>query len=402
MTERIIYSLLDTDLYKLTMMQAVFHQFPNTQVKYKFYCRNSEEANAKNNFHWDDNGNTKDLQEEIFKFCELRFTEKELDYLSTLPFMKKDFIDFLRLYKPNPDHIKIWNEKGNIEIEIDGPWVLTILFEVPVLAIVNEVYFSSQYPESMDGAVKLLNEKHEFAKLAAFKYADFGTRRRFSLPWHREVVQFLMHNPNFVGTSNVMMAMDYGLKPIGTMAHEWIMAGVGMPIQLADSQAYMLQKWADEYRGDLGIALTDTYGADAFCKDFDLYFAKLYDGLRHDSGDPIEWAIKMVLHYRKLGVDPKTKTLVFSDGLTMEKANEIYDEVGHRAHVSFGIGTYLTNDIPGLKPLNIVIKMTECNGRPTAKLSDEPGKEMCEDKEFLSYLKSEIGRKNGQSTQKVF
>ena len=239
----------------------------------------------------------------------------------------------------------------------------------------------------MRGGMKLLNKKHELAKAAGFKYADFGTRRRFSLTWHREVVGFLKHNPNFVGTSNVMLAMENNIKPIGTMAHEFIMAGAGMNVQLANSQAYMLQKWADEYRGDLGIALSDTYGADKFCKDFDKYFAKLYDGIRHDSGDPIEWATKMLLHYHDLGINPHTKTLVFSDGLTMKKAAEISEEISHCTNVSFGIGTHLTNDFPNQTPLNIVIKMTECNGVPTAKLSDEPGKEMCEDEKQLKLVK---------------
>jgi nicotinate phosphoribosyltransferase len=384
--ERIIYSLLDTDLYKLTMMQAVYHQFPGAQAKYKFYCRN------KANWTYDE---VTQVIDEVGKFCELRFTEEELEYLSSLPFFKKDFIDFLRLYQPDGTHVDIYeNPIGQLQIEIEGPWLLTIPFEVPILAIVNELYFNKDekgYADKINSARKKLEWKYNMAKIFGFKFADFGTRRRFSLWWHRQVVERLMSVPGFVGTSNVMLAREYGLKPIGTMAHEWIMAGAGMPVQLENSQAYMLQKWADEYRGDLGIALTDTYGADKFREDFDLYFAKLYDGIRHDSGDPIKWAYEMIDHYKKLGIDPKNKSLIFSDGLTIGTTKKIYEELKDETNVSFGIGTHLTNDFDH-EPLNIVIKMTECNGKSTAKLSDESGKEMCEDKNFLTYLKSVMGK----------
>jgi nicotinate phosphoribosyltransferase len=365
----------------------VYHQFPDAQVKYKFYCRNEAEWSR---------GDVNDVLYQIRKFCELRFISDELKYLSSLPFFKKDFIDFLSFYRPNIKHIHAYQTTHNdLQIEIEGPWLLTIPFEVPVLAIVNELYFNKEYPSSdkIHLAAELLNQKKTTAKKIGFPFADFGTRRRFSLAWHTRVVNTLKDLPNFVGTSNVMLAKNYGLKPIGTMAHEWIMAGVGMSVQLANSQAYMLQKWADEYRGDLGIALADTYGISPFLEDFDLYFAKLYDGVRQDSGDPIKWACKVINHYQKLGIDPKTKSLVFSDGLTIEKAKEIYEEIGSYAKVSFGIGTHLTNDFPNQEALNIVIKMTECNGRPTAKLSDEPGKEMCEDEAFLTYLKNVMKNK---------
>lgn len=364
------------------MMQAVYHQFPNAQVKYKFYCRNEA------NWHYNDVTN---IIDEVGKFCKLKFTEEELEYLYSLPFFKKDFIDFLRLYQPDGTYVDIYEDpSGQLQIDVEGPWLLTIPFEVPLLAIVNELYFNKDeegYTDKISSARKKLNWKYNIAKNLGFSFADFGTRRRFSLWWHRQVVEKLKDLPNFVGTSNVMLAKEFGVKPIGTMSHEWIMAGAGMEAQLEHSQSYMLQKWADEYRGDLGIALTDTYGVGKFREDFDLYFAKLYDGIRHDSGDPIKWAYEMIDHYKRLGIDPKTKTFIFSDGLTIGTTKKIYEELKNEAKISFGIGTHLTNDFSHV-PLNIVIKMTECNGRPTAKLSDEPGKEMCEDKEFLTYLKS--------------
>ncbi len=194
--------------------------------------------------------------------------------------------------------------------------------------------------------------------------------------------------PNFIGTSNVYFAKKYNLKPIGTMAHEWIMAGQGQEdVSLRNSQKAMLQAWCNEYRGDLGIALSDTLGVDAFLEDFDLYFAKLYDGIRHDSGDPDVWARKVICHYSKLGVEPKTKTLVFSDGLTFETAAKIYNKFKFAAKVSFGIGTNLTNDFEDITPLQIVMKIVKCNGLPVAKISDSPDKGMCNDKEYLTYLK---------------
>ena len=181
----------------------------------------------------------------------------------------------------------------------------------------------------------------------------------------------------FVGTSNVHLAREFDLKPIGTMAHEWLMAHQQLGPRLIDSQIAALDCWVREYRGLLGIALTDCITMDAFLADFDLYFAKLFDGLRHDSGDPLEWAEKAIAHYEKLGIDPMSKTLVFSDGLDLAKSLRLYRALSGRIHVSFGVGTNLTCDIPGVEPMNIVLKMIACNGQPVAKISDTPGKTQC-------------------------
>jgi nicotinate phosphoribosyltransferase len=222
-----------------------------------------------------------------------------------------------------------------------------------------------------------------------FRFADFGMRRRFSGKWHDTVVGILKEElpHNFIGTSNVYLAKKHKVGHIGTMAHEWLMVGQGLKnVRLADSQKYMFEVWAKEYRGDLGIALSDTLGFKTFLNDFDKYFCKLFDGCRHDSGDPIEWGEKLIEHYEKMGVDPKTKSAVFSDGLTFPLALQLAEYFNGWLKTSYGIGTNLTNDV-GFEPLQIVMKVVRVNGNPVAKLSDSSGKGMCEDAEFLQYLK---------------
>lgn len=385
----IIESLLDNDLYKLSMAQTVLHQYPGARVEYTFKSRNHEPFTPKM---------YEEVVSEIHHLCSLQFKEEELDYLRTIRYLKKDFIDFLSLIKLNKDHIQILHTAGNeISVKITGSWILTILYEVPVLAIINEVYFRNMVPNpNYAEAQKRLDEKIKIAHREGFKFSDFGTRRRFSREWQNTVVNNLAIRRDVIGitgTSNVLFAMKHQLTPIGTMAHEFIMAHQQLGPRLVDSQKAALQSWVDEYRGDLGIALTDTIGIDAFLKDFDLYFAKLYDGLRHDSGDPIEWGEKCIAHYEFFKIDPKTKTLVFSDGLDFEKASMINNHFKDRINVAFGIGTNLTNDFPGVKPLNIVIKMTRCNERPVAKISDAPSKGMCEDESFVNYLKDVYEKK---------
>jgi len=219
-------------------------------------------------------------------------------------------------------------------------------------------------------------------------FVDFGTRRRFSKVYQYLILEALIHPPfevNLKGTSNVEFAKIFQLTPIGTMAHEWLQAHQALT-RVIDSQKVALEVWAKEYRGDLGIALSDVVGFDAFLRDFDPYFAKLFDGCRHDSGDPYEWCNKLIKHYENMGIDPRTKTAVFSDGLSFEKAVDIFSEFCHKINVSFGIGTFLTN-IHTFETLQIVIKMIECNGHPVAKISDSKGKGMCEDRSYLNYLK---------------
>jgi nicotinate phosphoribosyltransferase len=382
----IIRSLLDNDFYKFSMMQAVLHNYPDAWVKYKFKCRNQDRLDT-----LDQERLVSRVRSEIYKLCELKFREGELDYLFGIPYFTMDFIDYLSLFKLNFKHIKVFlDNKGRMSIEIEGPWVLTILFEVPILAIVSEVYHehlhSDQLGQRMVDGLKLLDSKIDMVENGP-NFADFGTRRRFSRSVQGLIVKRLVEKSNtFIGTSNVYLAKKHGIKPIGTMAHEWIQAHQQLRLRVVDSQKSALQTWADEYRGDLGIALSDTIGFDAFLKDFDKYFAKLFDGCRHDSGDPIKWCRKLIDHYEKLGIDPKTKTAVFSDGLTVKSMLNIWLQFKDDINVSFGIGTSLTNDM-GVRPLQIVIKMVECNGQPVCKISDSFGKGMCEDDEYLKYVK---------------
>jgi nicotinate phosphoribosyltransferase len=387
----IIHSLLDTDLYKLTMMQGVLHQFPWAEVEYEFQCRDKG---------IDLKPIAAALNTELDHLCTLRFKIRELQFLSQLRFIKPDFIQFLRLFHFQRDYITVGTEDGHLSLKIKGPWLHTILFEVPVLAIVNELYFRdiSPLPDYALGRKKL-EEKIELVKKSndenlGFVFSDFGTRRRFSLTWQEEIIQILKKElpANLMGTSNVMLAMKYNLIPIGTMAHEWIMACQALGPRLADSQKFALEHWAQEYRGDLGIALSDTLGFEAFLSEFDMYFAKLFDGCRHDSGDPFEWGEKLISHYKKLKIDPRWKRAIFSDGLSFPKAIEIAKYFKDRINVAFGIGTNLTNDITG-KAVQIVIKMTRCQGQPVAKISDSPGKQMCRDQGYLDYLRSVFEKK---------
>jgi nicotinate phosphoribosyltransferase len=335
------------------------------------------------------------LDEEIDKLCRLRFQEDELAYLVSIHFFKPDFIEYLRLFKLNKSYIKTSVEEGRLKIDIEGPWLTTILYEIPVLAIVSELYSRMHGIDDaiwMNAGRKLLKDKVAFLKKAiaskkGFKFAEFGTRRRASYDWQKEVLQNLMTDCGdmLVGTSNVHFAMKLGTKPIGTMAHEFFQAHQQLGPRLVDSQKVALQSWADEYRGELGIALSDTMGFDKFLKDFDRFFSLLFNGCRQDSGDPILWTEKLIAHYKEMRIDPRSKSAIFSDGLTFESAVDIFKRFNSQIQTSFGIGTYLTNDCGFIAP-QVVIKMVECNRNPVAKVSDSEDKGMCEDPEFLDYL----------------
>ncbi len=392
----IITSLLDTDLYKFTMMQVVLHQFPGAQVEYKFKCRNAGVNLAQ---HVDE------IRAEIAKLCELKFSDEELTYLRSLRFIKSDFVDFLGLFKLNEKCITLTPQSdGQLDIVVKGPWLHTILFEIPVLAIVNEVYFkNNSTARSIHAGQERLLHKISLLKAPALKelkIADYGTRRRYSKVWQGEVLGTLArelgtvsadgNSGQFAGTSNVHYARTLGLTPLGTMAHEYLQAAQALGPRLRDSQTYAFESWAREYRGDLGIALSDVYGMSAFLRDFDMYFCKLFDGARHDSGDPFSWGERMLDHYKLNRVDPRTKTLIFSDGLTVPRTIELYERFKGRCLLAFGIGTNLTNDLgdpPEHEPLQIVMKMVRCNDQPVAKLSDSPGKGMCDDEKYLAYLR---------------
>lgn len=386
-------SLLETDLYKFSMWQAMLHRHPATQTQYRFVCRNqtafplAELAG--------------EVEREIEALCTLSFRADELAYLRTLRYLSSDFIDFLRIFRFQRDFIHIGTDGPNLAISVDGPQVHVMAFEIFVLAIVNELYFRRVGgPDTLtEGRRRLAAKIERLREFAAepprrhpFRFFDFGLRRRFSGAWHREVLATLKHElPEFfTGTSNVLLARELDLVPIGTMAHEYLQTFQGLGVRLRDHQKAALESWVQEYRGDLGTALTDVVGMDAFLSDFDLYFAKLFDGIRHDSGDPYVWGEKALAHYAKLRIDPASKRLVFSDALDIDRCLNLYRHFADRTQCGFGIGTHLTNDT-GLRTLNIVMKLVSVNGQPVAKISDAPGKTMCDDPGFLAYLRQVFG-----------
>ena len=396
MTTPIITSLLDNDLYKFTMLQAMLHQFPQTHGVYRFRCRNNDELEFPLAAIKDE------LEAQLDLLCELTFSQDELDYLRAMRFIKSDFVDYLELFQLKRRFIKITvDEASRLNIEIEGPLIQAMFFEIFVLSLVNQLYYKrlDNSAHALQEGQKRLDEKIRLLKAfeqkqaldgdePPFIVADFGTRRRYSRAWQAHVVKTLAEaSPAiFRGTSNVYLAKTLGITPIGTMAHEFLQAFQALDVRLRDSQKAALECWVREYRGDLGIALTDVVGMDAFLRDFDLYFAKLFDGLRHDSGDPYLWGEKAISHYQKLKIDPKTKSLTFSDGLDLQKAWDLHQYFKARIKTNFGIGTNLTNDM-GLTQLNIVLKLVECNGQPVAKLSDSPGKTMIQNDTYLAYLR---------------
>lgn len=394
----LVQSLLETDLYKLTMQQAMLHQMPANTARYVFACRSlpafplAELAD--------------DVNAQLDALCTLRFQKEELAYVRSLRFMKPDYIEFLRLFQLNREFIQVRTEGDRLLIEAEGPQLHVMPFELYVLPIVQALYQQRlQTPDTVPQMRRRLHAMidHALARLAVmesspqpprhpFALFDFGLRRRFSAEWQLEVLETLRERmpEHFGGTSNLHLARLLDLTPIGTMAHEWLQTFQAMPgVQLRQSLVAALDGWVREYRGDLGIALTDVVTTPAFLQDFDLFFAKLFDGLRHDSGDPLVWAEQVDAHYRQLGIDPRSKRKVFSDGLRLDTtALDIYEALCWRDDhlVGFGIGTTLTNDSPN-GALNIVMKLLECNGMPTAKLSDAEGKTVCEDARFLRYLR---------------
>ena len=380
----IIQSLLDTDLYKFNMDQVIFHKHTDLTGEYFFKCRNAgvvftpemlEEINA-----------------QIDHLCSLRFNEAELQYLRSIRFIKNDYVEFLRLWHPIRDYVTTGlSEAGELSIDVKGPLFSAMQFEIYLLEIVNEVYFrmNCDYAALEASASKRLDEKIAAFRNGTytFKFAEFGCRRRLSRCWEEVVVRRLCsETDNCVGTSNVYLAMKLGITPIGTYAHEFVQMYQGIDtIPLAYTNHYALQDWYAEYKGDNGTALTDTLTTDLFLKDFDRSMVNNYTGVRHDSGDPYLWGEKMIAHYKKYGVDPKTKLLLFSDSLDFDHAQRIYDYFKDKTKVSFGIGTFCSNDTCETA-LNIVIKLQYVNGRPVAKLSDSVEKTMCQDDEYLKYL----------------
>lgn len=384
----IVTSLLDTDLYKFNMDQVIFHKHTDLCGEYYFKCRNAGVVFTQEMLN--------EINAQIDHLCTLRFRKEELDYLRSIRFIKNDYVEFLRLWHPIREYVTAeFDENGALSIVVRGPLFSAMQFEIYLLEIVNEVYFRLQYnydellksaEERLDRKIKDFNDGKY-----TFQFAEFGCRRRLSREWEDTVVRRLaFETKNCVGTSNVYLAMKYNLTPIGTYAHEFVQMYQGIDsIPLAYTNHYAMRDWYNEYDGDNGTALTDTVTTDLFLLDFNRSMVNNYTGVRHDSGDPYEWGEKIIAHYQKYGVDPKTKLLLFSDSLDFDRAQALYDHFKDRSKVSFGIGTFCTNDTC-VDALNIVIKLQYVNGRPVAKLSDVPSKAMCRDEEYLDYLKKSV------------
>ena len=399
----IISSLLETDLYKFSMGQAIYHQFSDYKTTWTFKCRNTD-------VHFTDEM-VKEIKDQINNYCNLRFTEDELNYLENIKWIKGSYVDFLRLWRPRFEDFEITDKaECGLTIETKGTWLNTSMYEIPTLAIVNEVFFRMAY--DYDTLFTSFKEKLE-NKIACVcgdlnigTFSEFGLRRRLSAEAQELAVKELsnakFNDSHFIGTSNVYLAKKYNLTPVGTMAHEWIMcAGQGNhKHNPAYSNWYALDAWVKEYGVLNGIALTDTITTECFLEDFQLTYATLFNGVRHDSGDPYEWGEKMIKHYESLGIDPKTKTLLFSDSLNFEKAGNLYNYFKGKVKVAFGIGTYIANDTD-VPALNIVMKTTLCNGMDVAKLSDINGKGMCKNQDYVEYLRRCIDWRRGNSKKSI-
>ena len=387
---QIINSLLETDMYKFSMGQTIFHQFTSYKTTWTFKCRNKD-------VHFTDEM-VEEIKEQVQAFCQLRFTEEELEYLDNITWIKGTYVDFLRLWQPRYEEFTITTDAPcGLAIDAAGTWLNTSMYEIPVLAIVNEVYFRmaydydvllKQFKRRLDEKVRLLEE--DTYRLSDF--SEFGLRRRLSAEAQEMAVKAIAEvelpaDSHFIGTSNVYLAKKFNLKPVGTMAHEWIMCtGQGNhKHNPAYSNWYALDAWVKEYGILNGIAITDTITTDCFLRDFQLTYATLFSGVRHDSGDPYEWGDKMIAHYNSLGINPRTKTLLFSDSLDFERATALYDYFKDKAKVAFGIGTFISNDTDE-EALNIVMKTTKCNGMDVAKISDVAGKGMCKNPDYVDYL----------------
>lgn len=366
-------SILDNDFYKFTMQNAAVKLFPSSKVKYKFINRGK---------HFFPEGFGEELRKLVNQMAELKLTKDEKKFLyKTCPYLGRPYLDFLEGYRYDPSEVFIKQIGNDLEVSVEGYWYRTILWEVPLLALISELHYEMNHLErdSNEIVINKTIDKAEQLNRLGVNYAEFGTRRRHSYKVHDMVVDALNNKEdnNFIGSSNVHFAMKYGIKPIGTHAHEWFMFHAAeYGFKMANPIA--LEHWVDVYRGDLGVALSDTYTTEVFFKQFDKKFSKLFDGVRHDSGDPLQFADKTIKHYQDNGINPLYKYIIFSDGLNLEKVEEITNYCKGKIGISFGIGTNLTNDV-GLKPMNIVMKLSgvQTIGNQwieTIKLSDEPMK----------------------------
>lgn len=409
MNKFIIHHLSQTDAYKLSMAYVIYHLYRKYKTGWSFKFRNMKDHLAvmtpAKMQEW-----VEEIQKEINHLATLRWTEDEILFISKkMPWLTLDgglFLDWLRNFQVKAEDILVFIENGELRIETDekASWLQSTFYEIYLLVIVNETGFRLfyNYDELLESHKR--NTDKKFEKLLSGEYvlgavSEFGLRRELSEEAQEYVIKkFMAHRDelnakgtNYVGTSNVYMSMKYGTTPIGTMAHEFIMGvGQGDPSKNpAYSNRFAMESWTRIYGVLNGIFLTDTI-TDKMCRmDMDFKYASSFKGVRNDSGDPIEWGENWIKHYEKLGIDPKTKTLLFSNSLDFKRADEIYRHFAGRVNVAFGIGTYLSNDT-FVNPFNIVMKMTTCNGHPVAKISDDAGKGMCKSEEFVNFLMKAI------------
>ncbi|MBO4727330.1 MAG: nicotinate phosphoribosyltransferase [Spirochaetaceae bacterium] len=398
----IINSLLETDLYKFSMGQAIYHQYASYKTKWSFKCRNEGVKFSAEM--------VQEIRDQIKHYCNVRFTEEELEYLSKIEWLHEDYVDHLRLWKPRYEDFEISDKaECGLALEATGTWLNTSMYEIPVLAIINEVYFrmSYKYEDLIAQYKKRLDQKIQWLIDGTYNigsFSEFGLRRRLCAEAQELAVQKLCaNNKNYknsfcVGTSNVYLAKKYNVIPVGTMAHEFVMCvGQGNPMyNPAYSNKLAMDSWTKEYGVLNGTYLTDTIGDETTHLDMGYTFSICFSGVRHDSGDPYEWGEAWIKHYENFynkykdeRVNPKNKTLLFSDSLDFERASALYAKFHDRIKVAFGIGTYISNDTD-VEPLNIVMKVSECNERPVAKLSNAIGKTMCKDDEYIEYLQKTI------------
>jgi nicotinate phosphoribosyltransferase len=378
-------SILDNDLYKFTMQQAALELYPNAEVTYRFTNRDPSMRFTPEAFEA--------LNEAIFDMDALKLSFVEYQYLDGLGLFTESYLNWLMNFRFN--HIYVFpqmDEDGNLSLDIRGRWIDTILYEVPLMALISETYFkyvNKDWKTNINGTEMTIDDamipfiqttggKKEKLRESGCLVADFGTRRRLCFEAQDILVMMMKHEDFFVGTSNVHLAMKHGLSPIGTMAHEWVMAN-SVVNGLRHANRTMMEDWVKVYDADLGIALTDTYGTEAFFDDFNLKLSKTFDGVRHDSGCPYKFTDRVIEHYQECRIDPTTKTIVFSDGLDVDEAIKLREYCEGKIRCSFGIGTNFTNDFYDaegnrVKPMNMVIKLRTMEGVEVVKMSDNPGK----------------------------
>ncbi len=382
-----IQSFLDNDLYKFTMQQAAHMLYPRAEAEYKFLNRGNTPFPE---------GFAQRIRAKVDEMADLSLSREEKQYLEdTCYFLTPVYLDFLESYVFDPGEVRIEQQGADLLLTVKGPWYRTILWEIPLMALISEIYFSMmEFPTLSRPEIQAINRKKaETMRLHQVKFADFGTRRRYSAANHENLITDILEleNHTFVGTSNVHFARKFNITPIGTLAHEWLMFhAVLSGYQMANITAQ--DAWVRVFQGDLGIALTDTYTTDVFLSGFDTVHAKLFDGVRQDSGDPVTFLHQILAHYKKLHIDPASKTVVFSDGLDVDRAVAIHRECKGKIKDSYGIGTNLTNDV-GVTPLNMVIKMSRARPdnkrlwQETVKLSDDKGKHTGTPQELSNCLK---------------